>query len=236
MIGIPIALLAANGVEWYLHKYALHCVPKEGGGRKSLSEAFMKRHWAHHRRVRLTKYRDDELYAHFNESPDAKAEAAALIKMCAVTSLAMPVAPFFTLTTYYCAWNYWHVHSQSHLDPEWGKKKIPWHYDHHMNTNQDANWGVTKPWFDYIMGTRVISSAAAVIGISISLAIRCGSRRAKTSLALIRREVISSTEMVAIFSALRGTMPCQPMGMPIILKPIKSSGANIIWMATTLVT
>ena len=54
MIGIPIALLAANGVEWYLHKYALHGVPKEGGGRKALSEPFMKRHWAHHRRVRLT--------------------------------------------------------------------------------------------------------------------------------------------------------------------------------------
>ena len=27
-----------------------------------------------------------------------------------------------------------------------------------MNTNQDANWCVTKPWFDYIMGTQVISS------------------------------------------------------------------------------
>jgi hypothetical protein len=27
-----------------------------------------------------------------------------------------------------------------------------------MNTNQDANWCVTRPWFDYIMGTRVISS------------------------------------------------------------------------------
>ena len=117
--------LTRSHVEWYLHKYALHGVPKEGGGRKSLSEAFMKRHWAHHKRVRLTKYRDDELYADFSESPDAKAEAAALIKICAVTSLAMPVAPFFTLTTYYCAWNYWHVHSQSHLDPEWGKKKIP---------------------------------------------------------------------------------------------------------------
>jgi hypothetical protein len=37
-------------------------------------------------------------------------------------------------------------------------KKIPWHYDHHMNSNQDANWCVTKPWFDYILGTRVISS------------------------------------------------------------------------------
>ncbi|ERS10046.1 MULTISPECIES: hypothetical protein [Marinobacter] len=36
-----------------------------------------------------------------------------------------------------------------------GKKAIPWHYNHHMNTNQDANWCVTRPWFDYIMGTRI---------------------------------------------------------------------------------
>ena len=36
-----------------------------------------------------------------------------------------------------------------------GKKAIPWHYDHHMNTNWDANWCVTRPWFDYIMGTRI---------------------------------------------------------------------------------
>ncbi|GAB5477602.1 MAG: hypothetical protein Marn2KO_10690 [Marinobacter nauticus] len=40
-------------------------------------------------------------------------------------------------------------------EAEWGKKAIPWHYDHHMNTNQDANWCVIRPWFDYIMGTRI---------------------------------------------------------------------------------
>ena len=28
-----------------------------------------------------------------------------------------------------------------------------------MNASQDANWCVTRPWFDYIMGTRVISDA-----------------------------------------------------------------------------
>ena len=28
-----------------------------------------------------------------------------------------------------------------------------------MNSNQDANWCVTKPWFDYVMGTRVVSSS-----------------------------------------------------------------------------
>lgn len=52
------------------------------------------------------------------------------------------------------------MHRRSHLEPEWGKKAIPWHYDHHMNTNQDANWCVTRPWFDYIMGTRVIANEA----------------------------------------------------------------------------
>lgn len=28
-----------------------------------------------------------------------------------------------------------------------------------MNSNQDANWCVTKPWFDYLLGTRVVSSS-----------------------------------------------------------------------------
>ena len=27
-----------------------------------------------------------------------------------------------------------------------------------MNSNQDANWCVTRPWFDYVMGTRVAST------------------------------------------------------------------------------
>lgn len=80
MIGIPIALLAANGVEWYLHKYALHGVPQEGGGRKSFSPPFMKRHWAHHKQVRLSKYRDDYLYGTENE--DAAAEKSFIANVC----------------------------------------------------------------------------------------------------------------------------------------------------------
>ncbi|MDE2422566.1 MAG: hypothetical protein KGO49_15470, partial [Gammaproteobacteria bacterium] len=60
----------------------------------------------------------------------------------------------------YGIWNYWKVHAKSHLDPEYAKKRIPWHYDHHMTSNQNANWCVTRPWFDYIMGTRVITTAS----------------------------------------------------------------------------
>ena len=40
------------------------------------------------------------------------------------------------------------------MDPEWARENLPWHYDHHMGPNQDANWCVTRPWFDDLMGTR----------------------------------------------------------------------------------
>ena len=86
-------------------------------------------------------------------------EKAALIGLCVVFTPTVVVAPFFTVGVYYGAWQYWHKHSKAHLDPEWAKANLPWHYDHHMNTNQDANWCVTRPWFDYIMGTRVIGES-----------------------------------------------------------------------------
>lgn len=69
-----------------------------------------------------------------------------------------PVSKGMSLAVLYSACNYYYVHRRAHLEPEWAKRKIPWHYDHHMNSNQDANWCVTRPWFDYVMGTRVISS------------------------------------------------------------------------------
>ena len=159
MLGIPVALFFANGVEWYMHKYALHGIPQPGGGRKTFAGVFMPNHWAHHRRARLQAYRDDELYLHPLQNDAGRTELKGVLLLAGMTTLVFPVAPFFTLTSYYCGWNYFNTHRKSHLDPEWGKRTIPWHYDHHMNTNQDANWCVTKPWFDYIMGTRVISSA-----------------------------------------------------------------------------
>ena len=159
MFGIPVALFFANGIEWYMHKYALHGTPQSGGGRKSFYGLGMKNHWTHHRRVRLAQYRDDELYQHPLENDAGRTEIKGVIFLAGLTTLVFPIAPFFTLTSYYCGWNYYNTHRKSHLDPAWGKRKIPWHYDHHMNTNQDANWCVTKPWFDYLMGTRVISSA-----------------------------------------------------------------------------
>lgn len=157
MIGFPIALIFANGFEWYAHKYILHGIPRPGESRYSPIPTSMKSHWQHHKIVRTTDYRDDG-YEEGLSNWRTRDEVTSLLKLTAITSLAMPVAPFFTLGTYYAAARYFYVHRRSHLEPEWGKKTIPWHYDHHMNTNQDANWCVTRPWFDYIMGTRVIAN------------------------------------------------------------------------------
>lgn len=151
MIGFPIAVVFSNAFEWYAHKYWLHEYAKTH--RQSPFFAHMR----HHKRVRLDQFADDTYTSSFLNHEDIYVEKSSLIAVCALTSLAAPVAPFFTLGTYYCAWNYYRKHSRAHKDPEWAKANLPWHYDHHMNADQDANWCVTRPWFDYIMGTRVKS-------------------------------------------------------------------------------
>jgi len=161
MIGFPIAIVVSNAVEWYAHKYVLHGTRKDGvKGRHSLIPERMQSHWQHHKSVRKSGDYSDDMYlsSYRAGNEQIKGEINALLLLCAATTLVAPIAPFFTLGTYYSAANYYYTHRRSHIEPEWGKKTIPWHYDHHMNTNQDANWCVTKPWFDYVMGTRVIST------------------------------------------------------------------------------
>lgn len=148
MIGIPVGLLTANAVEWVVHKHVLH-----GWGRKR--GTFWAFHFhEHHRLVRDNDYLDPN-YERFPLGPHAQGkEAWALIAGAAVVAPLAPVAPFFVGTLWYSAANYYRIHKRSHQDPEWGKKRIPWHYDHHMGRNPSANWCVTHPWFDYVMGTR----------------------------------------------------------------------------------
>ena len=52
---------------------------------------------------------------------------------------------------------YLYVHRKSHMDLNWAKRNVPWHWDHHMGPGKavNANWCVTSPFFDWIMNTRV---------------------------------------------------------------------------------
>lgn len=148
MLGIPLGLAATNAGEWYIHKYWLH-----GLGRNKKS--FWAFHWHEHHRESYRNDMYDSQYVRsvFSWSPQGK-EALALVAGAVALTPLFPVVPFFTGTVWYRMWRYYQLHKRSHLDKDWAREHMPWHVDHHMGKDQNANWCVTHPWFDYVMQTR----------------------------------------------------------------------------------
>jgi hypothetical protein len=149
MIGFPLGLLYENMGEWLVHKHVLHGL----GVKKGSPWAF---HWRdHHQSVRKNGFADPMYTRPLTEKNAASREAKLLAAAAAIHLPLLPVAPFFTAGVLYGIWGYWSSHKRAHLDPAWAREHLPWHYDHHMGPNQHANWCVSKPWFDHLMGTRI---------------------------------------------------------------------------------
>ncbi len=147
MIGVPLGLLYANAGEWLIHKHLLH-------GRGRNRESYWSFHWHdHHRNVRTNAHIDPHYERSLLGWHAQSKEALGLVLTGAMHLPLLPVAPFFTGAVLYSTWNYYKVHKRSHQDPGWAREHLTWHYDHHMGPNQDANWCVTRPWFDKLMGT-----------------------------------------------------------------------------------
>lgn len=148
LVSVALGLFLSNAGEWVIHKYVLH-----GAGRKKGS--FWNFHWGeHHRSVRQNEHIDPD----YKRSPFGfHAQGKELLGLLSIMVLHIPVFwlfPFYAATVWACSLNYYRVHKRSHLDPAWAKQHLPWHYDHHMGPNQHANWCVTHPFFDWVMGTR----------------------------------------------------------------------------------
>jgi Fatty acid hydroxylase superfamily len=148
VIGIPIGLFVANAGEWWIHKHILHGLGKD-------RESFWSFHWHdHHAKARKHEMVDDQYTSTiFAWEPQTK-ELVALGALMASHVPLFPLMPFYVGTLWYSAIKYYRVHKASHLDEEWAKEHLPWHYDHHMGKDQNANWCVTNPFFDHLMGTR----------------------------------------------------------------------------------
>lgn len=148
MLGIPIGLLAANAGEWLIHKHVLH-----GLGR--VKDSFWSFHWHEHHRTCRKSAGADQAYLGSALRWNAQGKEALGLAAAGVAVLPLfPVAPFFTGAVVYSIVNYYVKHKRAHLDPAWAREHLPWHYDHHMGPNQHANWCVTRPWFDILVGTR----------------------------------------------------------------------------------
>jgi len=152
MLGIPIGLALANAGEWAFHKYVLHGLGKN-------PKSFWAFHWhEHHRASRKNDHVDphyhDPLWKSIRSWNGQGKEAVALSAGAVAMAPLFPVAPFMVGAFWYSMVNYYRKHKRAHLDPEWAREHLPWHYDHHMGPNQHANWCVTKPWWDDLVGTR----------------------------------------------------------------------------------
>lgn len=145
IIQILAGLIYGNFAEYIWHKYVFH-----GLGKKKNSR--FRSHWKeHHRDVRKSKGYDKS----YETLWGAKREIFELLFAALIHSPLFLIAPYFAGTLVLHAMLYFYIHRKSHLDIEWAKQRVPWHYDHHMGKDQDKNWCVTFPLWDYILGTRV---------------------------------------------------------------------------------
>jgi len=144
---IVFGFLYATLLEWLLHKYILHGLGKN-------KKSYWAFHWhSHHKTCRKNK--NSDINYKFPGAPPVKKEIISLLLLTIIHIPLWYVSKIFYLTLVLCAIRYFYMHRKSHLNIEWGRKKMPWHHDHHMGTNQDANWGVTTDLMDLLMNTRV---------------------------------------------------------------------------------
>jgi len=145
---VCLGFLYTNALEWVIHKHVLH-----GMGKKKSS--FWSFHWSgHHRESRKNNFKDSR----WDNTPVLKDRE--FLGVIFLTVLHVPtiwMSPVLYLTIVWRAIAYYRVHKKSHESEEWAKQNVPWHWDHHMGPRKavEANWCVSNPFFDNLMGTRV---------------------------------------------------------------------------------
>lgn len=193
MLGVALGIVVANAGEWLIHKHVLHGL---GADRQS----YWAFHWHdHHRHARRNSFRDEAYERSVFEPGGKSREALGLLSMAAAVSPLFPVAPWFVGTLWASGAAYYAVHRQSHLNPAWAKKWVPWHYDHHMGANQHANWCVTFPLMDYVMGTRIPYAGTEAERLDQQKEQRRAASRAE--FAARRQAEVSATEAASVESA-----------------------------------
>ena len=144
---LALGFVIGSLVEWLAHRYVLH---------NFTIKFFSHSHFGiHHRNSRKNNCLDKD-YLKF---PPTK-YSSGLAEVVMLTLLAILVTPLASFS--FPMWVgieghimlYYYMHRKFHLDPKWGKKWMKCHWDHHMGPNQNTNWGVTNPLFDYVFGTR----------------------------------------------------------------------------------
>ena len=147
LVWILLGLVVGSFIEWFAHRYFLH---------NFSSRVFSRSHFSvHHKKCRKNNNFDED-YLRFppRHIDGGGGEIILLISLAALTTPTILISFWFWAGLVLHAMIYYYLHRKSHIDSEWGRKWMPWHWDHHMGKDQNYNWGVTNPIFDYVFRTR----------------------------------------------------------------------------------
>jgi len=142
------AIIYANFIEWILHRYILHGFGKH-------KQSVWSFHWGeHHRACRKFNNQDDSYKSIALKWNSKIKEILSLLLLCLIhfPIVLLSLTFFSGLVFHMCL--YFYLHKKCHTNPEWGYRYLRWHYDHHLGKDQDCNWCVTFPLWDYILYTR----------------------------------------------------------------------------------
>tara|TARA_A100001011_G_scaffold379364_2_gene445301 strand:+ start:1247 stop:1702 length:456 start_codon:yes stop_codon:yes gene_type:complete len=148
MIGFVLGWIYGHLFEWIIHRI-LHY-----NRFKKRSSAFSFHFREHHYKSRKNNFEDSSYSGLPIKKNAAGKEAFALIVVLMLHLPILYLSKWFFLAIVLSLIEYYYKHRRAHTDREWAKKNLPWHYDHHMGKDQDANFGVRTDWVDIFFGTR----------------------------------------------------------------------------------
>ena len=133
-----LGLFYGNFLEYVIHRYVFH---KMGRKKRSI--------WRYHLSGHHVLSKKDG----FIDLTKSNVETIGLILLILIhTPLFFMIFPVWLgVTLYAIGFNF--LHGFQHRHPEFTKKWMKWHWDHHMK-NPNENFGVVAPWSDYLFGTR----------------------------------------------------------------------------------
>jgi hypothetical protein len=143
-----LGLLYANLGEWLMHKYLLHGLGKN-------NSSFWAYHYQHHavcakHGMLDSGYQPIKLTGWNSQTKE-------LVVLTLIMLIHTPVyllSPAFVTALYFSIVLYYYLHRKAHLNPLWASTHLRWHYDHHLGSERNANWCITWPGVDYVLGTR----------------------------------------------------------------------------------
>ena len=138
MFGFIIGFLYGSLLEYVIHRFVFH---KLGHKKKSMWSYHLK---GHHVLSRKNNFVD------LTES-NIESVGMFLLILIHVPLFFVSFGAWLGITLYALAFKY--LHGYQHKHPEFTKKYMKWHWDHHMKS-PNKNFGVVVPWMDYLFGTR----------------------------------------------------------------------------------